>query len=455
MKQIYNIIYTDIKKNGVYKYIFMMILHDTFNMNEKGHLEIGGCDAVDLVKEYGTPLYILDETKIRKNCTAYREAFKKYFNGNGEFLYASKALSFKEIYRIMESEKAGIDIASLGEMETAKAVDYSLENAYFHGNNKTDFDIETAIRNKVGYFVADNLEEINAINTIAGRYNIKQKILLRVSPGIDPGTHRKIVTGSIDSKFGIAIGTGQALEAIRYILKQENIDFLGVHCHIGSQILDLQPFIDTADCMLDFVAEIKKVLGYEAQTVNLGGGFGIRYLNKQTSLDIDSSIKLLSEFVYKKCGELSVKVPKIILEPGRSIVANAGATLYTVGTNKKITGYKQYISVDGGMADNIRYALYEAPYTIVAANKMREEANISATIVGRCCESGDFIQENVSIPDVERGDILAVLVTGAYNYSMASNYNRLPRPAMIMTKNGNHRLVVKRESYQDLMLNEI
>ena len=435
-----------------------MILHDTFNVNDKGRLEIGGCDAVELAKEYGTPLYVLDEAKIRRNCAAYREAFNKYFNGGGEFLYASKALSFKEIYRIMESEKAGIDIASLGEMETAKAVGYSLENAYFHGNNKTDFDIETAIKNKVGYFVADNLEEIDGINIIAGKYNIKQKVLLRVSPGIDPDTHKKIMTGGIDSKFGIAIGTGQALEMIKYAMQQKNIDLLGVHCHIGSQILDLQPFIDTADCMLDFIAELKKKLGYEAKILNMGGGFGIKYLPEQTSLDIDSSIKTLSEFIYKKCGDLALNAPKIILEPGRSIVANAGATLYMVGTNKKITGYKQYISVDGSMADNIRYALYEAPYTIVAADKLNigeNEEKISATVVGRCCESGDFIQENVCIPDVKRGDILAVLVTGAYNHSMASNYNRLPRPAMVMTNNGSHRLVIKRESYQDLMLNEI
>ena len=435
-----------------------MILHDTFDINEKGHLEIGGCDAVELAKTYGTPLYVLDETKIRKNCMIYREAMKKYFNGNGEFLYASKALAFKEIYRIMKSEQAGIDIVSIGEMETAKAVDYPLENAYFHGNNKTDFDIETAIKNKVGYFVADNLEEIDAINIIAGKYNIKQKVLLRVSPGIDLHTHKKIMTGSIDSKFGIAIGTGQALEAAGYVLKQENINLLGVHCHIGSQILDLQAYLDTADCMLDFIGELKKVLGYEAEILNLGGGFGVKYLPEHNGLDIDSSIKELSEFIYKKCSELELKVPKIILEPGRSIVGNAGATLYTVGTNKKITGYKQYISVDGSMADNIRYALYEAPYTIVAANKMNEsggEDKICATIVGRCCESGDLLQENVCIPDVKRGDILAVLVTGAFNYSMASNYNRLPRPAMIMTKNGEHRIVVKRESYQDLMLNEI
>ena len=434
-----------------------MVLHDTFDINEKGRLEIGGCDAVELAREYGTPLYVLDETKMRNNCRIYREAFEKYFNGKGEFLYASKALSFKEIYRIMDSEGAGIDIVSLGEMETARAVNYPLEHAYFHGNNKTDLDIETAIKNKIGYFVADNLEEIDAINIIAGKYNIKQKVLLRVSPGIDTHTHKKIMTGNIDSKFGIAIGTGQALEAVKYALKQENIEFLGVHCHIGSQILELQPFIDTADCMLEFIGKLKKELGYEAQVLNLGGGIGVKYLPEHENLDIDTSIKALSEFIYKKCDDLMITVPKIIFEPGRSIVANAGATLYTVGTNKKITGYKQYISVDGSMADNIRYALYEAPYTIVAADKMGDNGaeNICATIVGRCCESGDFIQENVNIPDVKRGDILAVLATGAYNYSMASNYNRLPKPAMIMTKNGEHRIVVKRESYQDLMSNEI
>jgi len=435
-----------------------MVLYDNFQINSKGHLEISGCDAVKLVEKYGTPLYVMDEAKIRQNCRAYKNAVEKYFGKDkGEIAFASKALSFKGIYRIIADENLCTDIVSPGELETAKAAGFPLEKAFFHGNNKTDFDIEHGLKNNIGTFIVDNFEEIESLDALCEKHGKTQKILLRVTPGIDAHTYAKVTTAKIDSKFGISIGTGQAIEAVDAILNKKNLDFLGIHCHIGSQIFEIQPFIDAAECMLNFAAEIKEKYNYEISIVNLGGGFGIKYIPEQESLDIDYGIKTLSEYIIKKCDELYIKVPKIIFEPGRSIVANAGVTLYTVGTNKNITGYKNYISIDGSMGDNPRYALYEenAPYTVAAANKMNEENKIIASIAGRCCESGDLIQERVKLPDLKRGDILAVLVTGAYNYSMAMNYNRLPRPAMILVNNGEDRIIIKRETYEDLMKNEL
>ena len=432
------------------------VLYEHFKINSRGRLETGGCDAVELAEKYGTPLYVMDENKIRENCRAYRNAAQKYFGGNGaEIAFASKCLSFKEIYRIVASEGLHTDIVSLGELFTAKAAGFDLSKTYFHGNNKTDSDIETGLENNIGVFAVDNSEEIEALDKICGGRGKVQKILLRVSPGIDPDTHAKIQTGGTDSKFGSAIGTGQAAELAGHILKRANIELTGIHCHIGSQILDIQAFLDTVDCMLQFAKDIKDQYNHEISAVNLGGGFGVRYIDSQQSIDIDAGVKAVAERVEYMCAALDIKIPKIIFEPGRSIAANAGVTLYTVGSNKKITGYKQYISVDGSMADSPRYALYEAPYTVVAANRMNDACEITASVVGRCCESGDFLQKDVRLPDLKRGDILAFLVTGAYNHSMASNYNRLPRPAMVMVRDGESRLVIKRETYEDLMRNEV
>jgi len=433
-----------------------MILYDHFKINSKGHLEIGGCDSVELAEKYGTPLYVLDENQIRNNCRAYKNAIKKYLGENGgDVAFASKALSFKGIYNIIQEEGLYTDIVSSGELETVKAAGFPLEKSYFHGNNKTDIDIENGLKNNIGIFVIDNTEEIEALNKICGKYGKTQQNLLRVSPGIEVDTFKEVITGSTNSKFGIAIETGQAIKAVELILKYKNLELLGIHCHLGSQIMDIQPYIDTVECMIDFTAEIKNKYGHEISIINLGGGFGVKYLPEHTEINIENGIKNISEHIHKKCDELKIKIPKIVFEPGRSIVANAGVTLYTVGTNKNITGYKNYISIDGSMGDNPRYALYESPYTIVAANKMNDECVMSATIAGRCCESGDIIQENVKLPNLQRNDILAVLVTGAYNYSMAMNYNRLPRPAMIFVKNGESRITIKRETYQDLMRNEL
>lgn len=432
-----------------------MILHDNFDINNKDHLTISGLDSVDIVAEYGTPLYILDENKIRENCKMYKNSVEKYFGSKGKVLFASKSLSFKEIYKIMKSESMDIDIVSPGELVTAEAAGFPLEKAYFHGNNKTDSDIRLGIEKNIGYFVVDNIEEIDGLDMICKEYGKKQKVLLRLAPGIDPHTHAKIATAKIDSKFGIAVGTGQAIEAVGYILKKENIDFRGIHCHIGSQILEQEPFIDTADCMINFYIEVRNKYNLVMETVNLGGGYGIRYKEEQPFLDIESILCKMAELIKDKCAKNNIVIPEILFEPGRSIVANAGATLYTVGTNKKITGYRNYISIDGSMSDNPRYALYESPYTAVAANKMNAPCINEYSIAGRCCESGDLLQEYIKLPELVRGDILAVLCTGAYNHSMSMNYNRLPRPATVMVYKNNCRLVIKRETFDDLMKNEL
>ena len=433
-----------------------MVLYEHFKINAKNHLEIGGCDSVELAEKYGTPLYVLDENQMRKNIRAYKNAIKKYLgDGGGDIAFASKALSFKGIYKIIADENIFTDVVSPGELATVKAAGFPLEKAFYHGNNKTDHDIAMGLDNNIGYFVADNIEEIDALNKICEERGRTQKILLRASPGIEPETHAKIMTGGVDSKFGIAIGTGQAIEAAGYVLARNNLELRGIHCHIGSQILDIKPFLDTVDCMLEFAKDIKNKYNYGIEILNLGGGFGVKYIASQKSLDIDEGVKAIAVHAKKRCAELNLAMPKIIFEPGRSIVANACATLYTVGSNKKITGYKQYISVDGSMSDNPRYALYEAPYTVVAANRMNDECVIKAALVGRCCESGDFLQENVELPDVQRGDIIAVLVTGAYNHSMAMNYNRLPKPAMVWVNNGESGIAIKRETYEDLMKNEL
>ena len=427
------------------------MLHKNLSVNELGHLCIGGVDTVALAKEYGTVLYVIDEDQIRKNARTYIDAMKKYFGGESGPLFASKALCFTEIYRIIASEGMRTDLVSPGELYTAIRAGFPLENAFFHGNNKTDADIEFAIENGLGYFVADNRYELDSIQEIAEKHGITQKILLRLSPGIDPHTHAKISTGSVDSKFGTAIETGQAEELVAYALTLKNIQLDGFHCHIGSQIFDCQPFCDAADIMLKFIARVKATLGYEAKILNLGGGFATKYVESDPEIDYEVNIKEIAEHINDRCNEFSLTRPTILMEPGRSIVANAGLTLYTVGSVKHITGYKSYVSVDGGMPDNPRYALYQSAYTILVANKATEERTLKCTIAGRCCESGDLIAEDINIQSAERGDILAVLVTGAYNYSMASNYNRLPRPAVVIVKDGQTRIGVRRETFADLV----
>ena len=423
---------------------------DNISVNEKGRLTFAGYDTVDLADKYGTPLYLMDEDKSREHVRAYKTAMAKYFPTGSMPEFASKAFSCKQIYRIMAEEGIDIDVVSPGEIYAAAAAGFPMENSFFHGNNKTDSDIRFAIENKVGCFVVDNEDELFALDRIAGEMGTMQNILLRVTPGIDPHTHKKISTGSVESKFGTAIETGQAMEITKTALELQNVKLCGFHCHVGSQIFESQPFTDASEIMLEFIADVRDTLGYTAETLNLGGGLGVRYTEADPEIDYGEKIKEVAEILNNQCEKLGLPVPKILMEPGRSLVADAGMTLYTVGSVKEIKGYKNYVSIDGGMTDNPRYTLYESPYTVILADRANDEKDYTATVAGRCCESGDLIQENVKMPKPRRGEILAVLTTGAYNYSMASNYNRVGRPPVVMLNSERDYIAVRRESLKDL-----
>ncbi len=429
---------------------------ENLSVNEKGNLCIGGVDTVELAKKYGTPLYVMDEDRIRERCRTYMTAMKEAFGEDALPLYAGKAAAFRHVYRIMQEEGMGIDLVSPGEIYSAASVGFPMERAYFHGNNKTDADIAYAMELGMGRFVVDNREELESVSRIAGEKGICQKILIRLTPGIDPHTYAAVATGKVDSKFGSAIATGQAEEICAYALTLPHIDLLGFHCHVGSQVFDSDVYLRACAIMLDFSAMMQTKYGFVTKELDLGGGYGVRYLEEHPIIDIPANIHQVAKALKEQCAALGINPPAVRMEPGRSIVADAGMTLYTVGTFKKIPGYKNYVSVDGGMTDNPRYALYQSPYTVCIANRMNEACDTRASVVGRCCESGDILQENVPVPStVERGDIAAVLTTGAYNYAMSMTYNRIPRPAMVMVSDGEDKLIIRRETYEDLCRNEL
>lgn len=426
---------------------------ENIGVNRDGHLTFAGADTVSLAEKYGTALYLMDENRIRHNLRIYQKAMKEYFGADSFPLYASKAACFKRMYEIMREENMAIDLVSSGEICTAVKAGFPMERSFFHGNNKTDFDIGYAMDNGVGHFIADSLYEIDAVNSLAKERGIKQKVLLRLTPGIDPHTYEAIATGKVDSKFGMAIETGQAELFVQEALKRENIEIVGYHCHVGSQVFDEDGnvYVDAAKIMLEFLAKMQNKYGVQVKYLNMGGGFGVRYTENDPYLDIEKSICSLAKEIRSICEKIGIDMPCILMEPGRSIVADAGMTLYKVGTVKEIIGYKNYVSIDGGMPDNPRFALYGSPYTVYLANRMNEECDFECDVVGRCCESGDIVQPSVKMPKPNRDDIVAVCTTGAYNYSMASNYNRIPRPAVVMIDGENDYIAVKRETFEHLV----
>ena len=429
---------------------------ENISRDASGELCFAGQPLSALAQKYGTPLYLYDEARIRERCRTYLSAVKSAFGDRGKVMYASKAASFKRLYEIMREEGMGIDVVSCGEIYTAKRADFPLERAYFHSNNKTDADIAYAIDCGVGYFVADNEEELYAIEKIAGERGLVKNVLLRLTPGIDPHTYAAVATGKVDSKFGSAIETGQAEEITRVALSLPHICLKGFHCHVGSQVFDSDVYIRAADVMLTFVYEIFQKHGYLADELDIGGGYGVRYIAEQPTIDIAANIAEVGAFMSAKAAELGIALPEISFEPGRSIVADAGLTVYTVGTVKRIPGYKTYVSVDGGMTDNPRYALYGSPYTLATVSEHKGVESEIVSVVGRCCESGDIIQENIEMPcDITRGDLIACFTTGAYHYSMASNYNRIPRPPVVMLRSGESYIAVKRESVEDIALLDV
>lgn len=432
-----------------------MFVSENLNINEKGNLTINGADTTVLAQKYGTPLYVMDEDMIRNNCRTYIKSIEKYYDGRGMVCFASKAFSCKEIYRIMQQENMGIDVVSAGEIYTAYKAGFDMSKAVFHGNNKSAEEVNMALDTGVGRIVADNIYEIEMLDRIAGERKISIPVLLRIKPGVDAHTHSFISTGQIDSKFGFALETGEAFEAVKKVLSCNNLEFRGLHCHIGSSILDTRGFVAAAEIMMTLISKIKDELNYEVKELNLGGGFGIRYVQSDDPLPYDEYMNAVAEVVNKYCAENNINRPFIIIEPGRSIVGSAGITLYTVGGRKTIPDIRTYISVDGGMCDNPRYILYQAEYDAVVANKASEPKSERVTIAGRCCETGDMIGENMPLQHCEPGDIIAVCATGAYNYSMSSNYNRLCKPAVVFVNSESDRLAVRRQTLDDIISNDI
>lgn len=432
-----------------------MFVSECLDVNRDGHLTIGGCDTVELVRRYGTPLYVMDETQIREHCRAFVQSIKENYDGHGRVLFASKAFCCKEMCRIVESEDMGLDVVSGGELYTALSAGFPADRIYFHGNNKTDLEIETALEAGIARIIVDNFPELETINRIAGTMGKKADIMFRIKPGIDAHTHSFIRTGQIDSKFGVALETGEAMQIVKRALELENVNLCGLHCHIGSQILDVDPFEHAAEVMLKFIADIKTETGFAVRELNLGGGFGIKYLESDNPVAYSEYMNRVARVVKARAQEYGVDLPYILIEPGRSIVGSAGITLYTVGAVKTIPDIRTYVSVDGGMCDNPRYILYSSDYDVLCANKANEPRDFKVTVAGKCCESGDLIQENTPIQRVEHGDILAVLSTGAYNYSMSSNYNRIPRPPVVMVCRGESRVIVKGETFEDLVRNDV
>ncbi len=430
---------------------------ENIGVNEKGHLTFGGVDTVALAKKHGTPLYLMDEDRIRYNCRIYKAAMAEAFGAGSFPSYAGKAACFKRIYEIMREEGMSVDLVSPGEIYTAYKAGYPMENAFFHGNNKTDSDLTFAMDCGVGCIVVDGMDELSAVERIAGEKGISQNVLLRLTPGIDPHTYEAVATGKVDSKFGVAIETGQAEEFVTAALSCKRINVLGYHCHVGSQVFDDSDsvYLDSADVMLSFAKHMQEQCGYAPKVLDIGGGYGVRYTEADPTVDIAASIHKVAEHIRTLCTQKSLQMPNVIMEPGRSIVADAGMTLYTAGTVKEITGYKNYLSVDGGMTDNPRYALYGSAYTVYIANKMGDKHDFLCDVVGRCCESGDVIQPEVKLPKPVRGDTVAVCTTGAYNYSMASNYNRIGRPPVVMLRGGQDYVAVRRETLDDLIQNDL
>lgn len=428
------------------------LIHENISRNAEGVLTLAGQDLKALAETYGTPLYLYDEARIREKMRTYLSAVETAFDGRAHVQYASKAASFKRIYEICAEEGMGIDVVSCGEIHTAERAGFPLSRAYFHSNNKTDADIAYAMDRGVGTFVADNAEELYAIAAEAERRGMRQRVLLRITPGIDPHTYAAVATGKVDSKFGSAIETGQAERITALALSLPQIALAGFHCHVGSQIFDESVYLSTQRIMLTFVRDMRDAHGFDCEELDLGGGLGVRYTSEQPALDIAATLTRVAEAMKETAAALGIAMPFVSFEPGRSIVADAGMALYRVGSRKQIPGYKTYISVDGGMTDNPRFALYGSPYTVLTVDAHAESEREACTVVGRCCESGDILQEGVLLPcDLCRGELLAMPSAGAYQYSMASNYNRIPRPAIVMLREGEAHLAVRRETVEDIV----
>jgi diaminopimelate decarboxylase len=434
-----------------------MLLLGTQRINEQGHLEIGGCDAVELARQFGTPLYVLDEATFRQNMRDYRRAFDKRYPRN-EIAYAGKALLCLAVARIVAQEGYDLDVASAGELYTALKAGFPPEKLVFHGNNKSLFELQMAVQHGVGRIVADNLLELEMLERVAAEAGKQVSILIRVTPGIDPHTHRFIRTGQADTKFGLNIRNGYALEGVRRALALPHLRVKGIHCHVGSQLLDTEAQERAVKIMVDFMHTLRKQLNYIVEELNIGGGLGIRYIESHQPPTFEEYAERIVGVLTQQLERRNLPYPTLLQEPGRALVGEAGVTLYTIGAIKQVPihqppGTRTYVAVDGGMSDNPRPQLYDAVYTALVANKANQPADTVVTIAGKHCET-DILIRNVAIAQPEPGDILAVPSTGAYNYAMSSNYNRFPRPAMVLVNAGHAEVIVERETLDDLLAHD-
>ncbi len=421
----------------------------TAAVNARGHLSLGGCDVTDLAAQFGTPLYVFDERTLRERCQSYLREFQGRYPKT-RVIYASKAFTNLALTRLLVEEGLGMDVVSGGEMAAAKAGGMPARNVYFHGNNKSRKELEEAASWGVGRVVVDNVHELSLLNEVAQAAGHTQDIMLRVSPAVDPHTHAYISTGILDSKFGFPIGTGQAEQAIKQVLASSHLRLVGLHCHIGSQLFETQPYREAIRIALEFASRMREE-GLKLQEFSPGGGFGIAYTRDQSPPTTAQYAEALTSALKEGCQRTGLEQPTMVIEPGRSIVGSAGVAVYTVGSRKAIPGIRTYVSVDGGMGDNIRPALYQAVYEAVVANRMNEPAAEVVTIAGKFCESGDILVKDVELPATQPGDLLALPAAGAYCVPMASNYNMSTKPAIIMVRDGAARLIRRRETYQDLM----
>ncbi|MGX1900861.1 diaminopimelate decarboxylase [Thermolongibacillus altinsuensis] len=426
------------------------MFHGTSRVNERGHLEIGGVDTIELAKTYGTPLYVYDVALIRKRARAFKQTFEKH-GLRAQVAYASKAFSAIAIVQLMAEEGLSLDVVSGGELYTALKAGFPVERIHFHGNNKNREELEMALRAGIGCIVVDNFYELSLLEQLSREFERKTPILLRVTPGIEAHTHDYILTGQEDSKFGFDLHNGQADEALKQALASPHLQVLGIHCHIGSQIFETTGFVLAAKKLFEKLAAWRDQYRFVAEVVNLGGGFGIRYTSEDDPLAPEQYVEEIIQEVKRDVEMFSLPMPEIWIEPGRSLVGDAGTTIYSIGSRKEVPNIRQYVAVDGGMSDNIRPALYEAKYEAVLANRVLDEKEEVVSIAGKCCESGDMLIWDLPLPKAEAGDYLAVFCTGAYGYAMANNYNRLPRPAVVFVENGEAQLVIRRETYEDLV----
>ncbi|MGE1193362.1 diaminopimelate decarboxylase [Priestia megaterium] len=431
-----------------------MFLHGTSRINKQGHLEIGGVDTVELASNFGTPLYVYDVALIRQRARGFKETFEKH-GVKAQVAYASKAFSTIAMVQVVHEEGLSLDVVSGGELYTALAADFPKERIHFHGNNKSRAELEMAIKEDVGCIVVDNFYEIALLQEITEQYQKKMPVLLRLTPGIEAHTHDYILTGQEDSKFGFDLQNGQADEAVRLVQDSKGLELLGIHCHIGSQIFETTGFIMAAQKLFAKMKEWKQRIEFVPQVLNLGGGFGIRYTEEDQPIPVSQYVEVIIEEVKKQSKQLEVEIPEIWIEPGRSLVGDAGTTLYSIGSRKHVPNVREYVAIDGGMNDNIRPALYQAKYEAVIANRMNDESDELVSIAGKCCESGDMLMWDVHLPKANPDDLLAMFCTGAYGYSMASHYNRLPKPAVVFVEDGEAQLVVKRETYEDIVKNDV